>query len=204
MIAGVTGVFLLFGTFLVNLCCMVLLPDSADTSTNFIQLITLYTPHWLVGIVTAAILAAVMSSADALLHVATTAVTQDFYNKILKKGQATDRQVVIGVFAIYIAYHPFDSILWVNGWAWGGLSVFAPILMLGFYWKRATKEGAMVSMIVGFVAVYAWYKAGLNTTLHYTFVAFTVTAVVLVLVSLVTAPPPARIQAMVDELNRKN
>lgn len=101
-----------------NLCCMVLLPDSADTSTNFIQLITLYTPRWLVGIVTAAILAAVMSSADALLHVATTAVTQDFYNKILKKGRATDRQVlrvarisavVIGLFSIYIAYHPFDS-----------------------------------------------------------------------------------------------
>lgn len=213
MIAGTTGVFLLFGTFLVNLCCMVLLPDSADTSTNFIQLITLYTPHWLVGIVTAAILAAVMSSADALLHVATTAVTQDFYNKILKKGQATDRQVlrvarisavVIGAFSIYIAYHPFDSILWVNWWAWGGLSVFAPILVLGFYWKRATKEGAMVSMIVGFVAVYAWYKAGLNTTLHYTFVAFTVTAVVLILVSLVTAPPPARIQEMVGELNRKD
>ena len=104
---------------------------------------------------------------------ATTAVTQDFYNKIIKKGQATDRQVllvarissvIIGAFAIYIAFNPFDSILWVNWWAWGGLSVFAPILVLGFYWKRATREGALVSMIVGFVAVYAWYQAGLNTT----------------------------------------
>lgn len=211
MIAGTTGVFLLFGSFLVNLCCMVLFPQRADPSTNFIQLITQYTPQWLVGIVTAAILAAVMSSADALLHVATTAVTQDFYNKILKKGQASDKQVllvariasiVIGVFAIYIAFNPFDSILWVNWWAWGGLSVFAPILILGFYWKRATREGAMVSMVVGFVAVYAWYKAGLNTTLHYTFVAFVVTAVVLVVVSLLTKEPPKRIQDMVAELNK--
>ncbi len=213
VIAGTTGVFLLFGSFFINLCCIVLFPGSENPSTNFIQLITQYTPHWLVGIVTAAILAAVMSSADALLHVATTAVTQDFYNKMLKKGQATDKEVllvarvaavVIGIFAIYIAFNPFDSILWVNWWAWGGLSVFAPILILGFYWKRATREGAMVSMIVGFIAVYAWYKAGLNTFLHYTFVAFAVTAVVHVVVSLLTPAPPARIQSMVGELNKKN
>ena len=212
-IAGVTGVFLLFGTFVVNLWCLTIFPGSENTSTNYIQMIAQYTPRFLVGIVTAAILAAVMSSADALLHVATTAVTQDFYNKIIKKGQATDRQVllvarissvVIGAFAIYIAFNPFDSILWVNWWAWGGLSVFAPILVLGFYWKRATREGALVSMIVGFVAVYAWYQAGLNTTLHYTFVAFTVTAVVLVVVSLMTKEPPARIQEMVTKLNEKD
>ena len=213
VIAGTTGVFLLFGSFFVNLCCMVLFPDSADTSANFILLITEYTPSWLVGIVTAAILAAVMSSADALLHGATTAVTQDFYNKILKKGQATDKQVlvvarvaavVIGVIAIYLAYNPFDSILWVNWWAWGGLSVFAPILILGFYWKRATREGAMVSMIVGFIAVYVWYQLGLNTWCHYTLVAFVVTGVVHVAVSLVTKAPPAYVQEMVDELNRKD
>ena len=213
VIAGTTGVFLLFGSFFVNLCCMVLFPDSADTSANFILLITEYTPSWLVGIVTAAILAAVMSSADALLHVATTAVTQDFYNKILKKGQATDKQVlvvarvaavVIGVIAIYLAYNPFYSILWVNWWAWGGLSVFAPILILGFYWKRATREGAMVSMIVGFIAVYVWYQLGLNTWCHYTLVAFVVTGVVHVAVSLVTKAPPAYVQEMVDELNRKD
>ena len=213
VIAGTTGVFLLFGSFFVNLCCMVLFPDSADTSANFILLITEYTPSWLVGIVTAASLAAILSSADALLHVATTAVTQDFYNKILKKGQATDKQVlvvarvaaiVIGVIAIYLAYNPFDSILWVNWWAWGGLSVFAPILILGFYWKRATREGAMVSMIMGFIAVYVWYQLGLNTWCHYTLVAFVVTGVVHVAVSLVTKAPPAYVQEMVDELNRKD
>ena len=191
VIAGTTGVFLLFGSFFVNLCCMVLFPDSADTSANFILLITEYTPSWLVGIVTAAILAAVMSSADALLHVATTAV-------------ARVAAVVIGVIAIYLAYNPFDSILWVNWWAWGGLSVFAPILILGFYWKRATREGAMVSMIVGFIAVYVWYQLGLNTWCHYTLVAFVVTGVVHVAVSLVTKAPPAYVQEMVDELNRKD
>ncbi len=208
-IAGLTGVFLLFGSFLVNLCCIVLMPGAETPSTNFITLIMTYTPNWLVGIVTAAILAAVMSSADALLHVATTAVTEDFYNKLIKKGQATEKEILvvariasilIGVFAIYIAFNPFDSILWVNWWAWGGLSVFAPVLILGFYWKRATKEGAIVGMIVGFISVYAWYKAGMNTLLHYTFIAFFVTLIVEVLVSLFTKEPPERVQRMVEKL----
>ena len=200
VIAGTTGVFLLFGSFLSTSVLHVRCTEEGKPATNFIQLITSYTPHWLVGIVTAAILAAVMSSADALLHVATTAVTEDFYNKMLKKGQASDQEIlrmarivsiIIGIIAIYIAFNPFDSILWVNWWAWGGLSVFAPILILGFYWKRATREGAMVSMIVGFVAVYAWYKAGLNTTLHYTFVAFVVTGIVHIAVVSLRTPGAA-------------
>ena len=211
VIAGCTGVFLLFATFFINLWCFTLYPNSAAPGTNFIQMIVDYTPRFLVGIVTAAILAAVMSSTDALLHVATTTISQDFFNKLLKKGKASDRQillvarisaVVIGLFAVYIAYNPFDSLLWVNWYAWGALSVFAPVLILGYYWKRATREGAMAGMIVGFVAVYAWYKAGLNTTLHYTFIAFFVTLIVEVAVSLVTKAPPQRIRDMVEELGK--
>jgi Na+/proline symporter len=150
-----------------------------------------------------------MSSADALLHVANTAITEDFYNRLLKKGQASDRQillvgrissVVIGAISIYIAFFPFDSILWVNWWAWGGLSVFAPIMICGLYWKRATKQGAIAGMIAGFVAVFVWYKLGFNVWLHYTFIAFFVTLAVLVVVSLLTPAPPAYIQAQLDEL----
>ena len=108
-------------------------------------------------------------------------------------GRASHRNAV----GAYRALAPKWSFLGYNG-------VVAAFLILGFYWKRATREGAMVSMIVGFIAVYAWYKAGLNTLLHYTFVAFTVTAVVHVVVSLLTPAPPARIQSMVEELNRKD
>lgn len=212
-IAGCTGVFLLFGTFIINLWAYTLYPGSENSATNFIRMITDYTPQALVGVVTAAILAAVMSSADALLHVATTTISEDFYNRLLKKGKATDKQVLrvarissicIGLLAIYLAYNPFDSILWVNWWAWGGLSVFAPILILGLYWKRATREGAISGMIVGFIAVYAWYKAGLNTTLHYTFVAFFSALIVEILVSLCTKEPPAEIRDMVNGLSSKD
>ena len=52
---------MLFGTFVVNLWCLTIFPGSENTSTNYIQMIAQYTPRFLVGIVTAAILAAVSS-----------------------------------------------------------------------------------------------------------------------------------------------
>ncbi|MGI6703812.1 MAG: sodium/proline symporter [Clostridia bacterium] len=209
VIAGTTGVFLLFGTFFMYMACLVMFPQSADPNTNFIQMIMVYTPKFLTGIVTAAILAAVMSSSDALLHVANTAVCQDFYNKIFKDGKATDREVlmvgrisavIIGAAAIYIAFNPFEGVLWVNWWAWGGLSSFAPVVVLGLYWKRATREGAIAGLIGGFLGSAIWFAVGYYQWLHLTFVAFVCAMVLLVAVSLVTPAPPKEIQDKVAAL----
>ncbi|MGI6702897.1 MAG: sodium/proline symporter [Clostridia bacterium] len=209
MIAGTTGVFLLFSTFFMYMACLVMFPQSADPNTNFIQMIMTYTPSFLAGIVTAAILAAVMSSSDALLHVANTAVCQDFYNKMLKGGNATDKEVlmvgrisaiIIGAAAIYIALNPFEGVLWVNWWAWGGLSSFAPVVVLGLYWKRATREGAIAGLIGGFLGSAIWFAVGYYKWLHLTFVAFVCAMVLLVAVSLVTPAPPKEIQDQVNEL----
>ena len=213
MVAGCTGVFMLFVTLGINLACTVLFPDSADKNTNFIQLIMTYTPKFLVGIVTAAILAAVMSSADALLHVVNAAVCEDFYNKLLKNGKAPDSSivavgrvtaVVVGAAAVWIAFNPYEGILWVNWWAWGGLSTFAPVILIGLYWKRATREGAIAALIGGFAGSAWWFAAGYYKWLHLTFVAFFTAAVLLVVVSWLTSPPPERVQKMVDELKAGN
>lgn len=209
IIAGCTGIFMLFVTLFINLACTTLFPDSADKNTNFIMLIMTYTPKVLVGLVTAAILAAVMSSADALLHVVNTTVCEDFYNKLLKHGEASDSNVLfvgritaltVGAISIWIALNPFEGILWVNWWAWGGLSTFAPVILIGLYWKRATREGAIAALIGGFTGSAAWFALGYYKWLHLTFVAFTVAAVLLVVVSLLTPAPPKRVQEMVESL----
>lgn len=213
MVAGCTGVFMLFVTLFINMACTVLFPAQTDPNTNFIQLIMTYTPKFLVGLVTAAILAAVMSSADALLHVVNTTVCQDFYNKLIKNGKAADRDVVlvgrvtalvVGAAAVWIAFNPFEGILWVNWWAWGGLSTFAPVILIGLYWKRATREGAIAGLIGGFAGSAAWFALGYYKWLHLTFVAFFAAAVLLVAVSLLTSQPPARVQEMVEKLRSES
>jgi sodium/proline symporter len=208
-VAGFTGLFLLFGTFFMYLACASLYPNAADSNTNFLNLIMSNTPGIIAGVVTAAILAAVMSSADALLHVATTTMSQDIYNKLIKKGKAGDNEVikvsrivsiVIGIGAIYIAFNPFEGILWVNWWAWGGLSTFAPILIFGLYWERATREGAIVGLIGGFLASAIWFALGFYQWLHLTFVAFSFASILLIVVSLLTSEPPQRIRDQIKVL----
>lgn len=208
-IAGATALFLLFGGLYVMLGARVLVNNVADHEINFLLMMLNYLPNALVGVVCAGILAAVMSSADALLHVANTTLVQDVYNKILKKGTATDKELllasrisafVIGVVAIYIAFNPFEGVLWVSWWAFGGLTTFGPVVLLGLYWKRATREGAIAGMIAGFIASVAWFASGNYTWLHLSFIAFTVCLVVMVIVSLMTPMAPQYIQDQMDEL----
>jgi sodium/proline symporter len=209
IIAGSTSMFLLFGGLIAMMAAKVLYPNSTDVDTNFIMMMMNYLPSGLVGIVCAGILAAIMSSADALLHVANTTIVQDFYNKVLKGGKAADKEVlfvgrisaiIIGVLALYIAFNPFEGVLWVIWWAWGGLTAFGPVVVLGLHWKRATREGAIAGLISGFAASIIWFALGYYSWLHLSFVSFVTCFVVTVAVSLMTPEPPQEIQEQVESL----
>ncbi len=208
-IAGGVGIFLLFGSFVALLGTTALFPEAADPDTNFLQLFLKYSPGLLTGLILAAVMSAIMSSADSLLHVANVSVVEDFYNRIIKKGQAGDRQmllvgrisaVLLGAVAVYIALNPFESIFWVLFWAWGGLTAFGPVILLGLYWKRANRIGAIAGLICGFSASVIWFQTGLYTKLHMSFPAFFVALIVTVAVSLLTAAPPKEIQDQVEAL----
>ncbi|HHY38923.1 MAG TPA: sodium/proline symporter [Clostridia bacterium] len=210
-IAGGMSLTMLAGSFLALLAARTLFPKIDNPEYTFLRLFMTYTPKAVVGIFMAAVMAAIMSTADALLHSSTTAVVQDFYNKVLKRGKASDRELlvmsriitlVVGAAALAIALRPFAGILWVNWWAWGGLSVFSPILVLGLYWKRATREGAIAGLVGGFIGTALWFQLGLHTWMHMTIPAVVISGVLLVVVSLVTSPPPKRVQELVEGLGR--
>jgi cation/acetate symporter len=73
-------------------------------------------------------------------------------------------------------------------------------VVLGLYWKRATREGAIAGLIGGFLGSAIWFAVGYYKWLHLTFVAFVTAMVLLVAVSLVTPAPPREVQDQVDEL----
>lgn len=209
LISAAVSLTLFIGSFIALLGATALFPDAADPSNNFINLFQQYAPKFLVGLVTAAALAAIMSSADALLHVANTSIVQDLYNKVICKGEASESKmmivsrcsaIAIGIIAIIIALNPFESILWVIWWAWGGLTTFGPVMVAGLYWKRATREGAIAGLITGFLASVIWFQTGMYTTLHLSFVSFFTCLIVLVVVSLLTPAPPQSVQDQVEAL----
>ncbi|GAB3648139.1 sodium/proline symporter [Glycomyces tarimensis] len=119
---------------------------------------------WIAGIVLAAVLAAIMSTADSQLLVASTAVTEDFYRRYMRR-QARDAElvwigrgavVVVAVIAYVLALQG-GTVLDIVAYAWAGFgSAFGPIIILSLYWSRMTWLGALAGMIVGAGTVFTW------------------------------------------------
>lgn len=122
---------------------------------------------FLFGFVVASIFAAIMSTADSQLLVASSAIVRDIYEKLFKKGQRIDshRLVVLSrivvflvvCFSILLGYFAADWIFWLVLFAWGGLGAsLGPTIILSLFWKRTTKWGVLAGMIVGTATTIIW------------------------------------------------
>ncbi|TGB02407.1 sodium/pantothenate symporter [Halobacillus salinus] len=115
-------------------------------------------PPWLAGFVLAAPMAAIMSTVDSLLLLVSSAVVKDVYlnyvnpsatNATVKKWSFTVT-AVLGIFVFLMALNPPDLLIWLNLFAFGGLeATFIWPVVLGLYWKKGNKYGALASMVVG-------------------------------------------------------
>lgn len=112
------------------------------------------------GFVLAAVLAAVMSTADSQLLVLTSSLTEDlpFFSGMDEKEKAwTSRFGVVGfaLIAFVLASRDSGTILAMVGYAWGGFgAAFGPLIILSLCWRGTTKYGALAGMIVGAVTIY--------------------------------------------------
>jgi SSS family transporter len=153
------------------------------------------------------VLSAVMSTTDRLLLTIGTSMAWDVYKNLLKPD-ATDKQVtrisqftvfVAAVLSIILALRPPSLLAWL---IWMGigvmLCVFVIPILAGLYWKRANRQGAVWSMIIGFVsAIIFGYIGKYVTTLpfHFSFIPFLIAIVVMVVVSITgKRPDPAIIK----------
>ncbi len=174
-------------------------------------------PYVISGLVAAGGMAAAMSTADGLLLAIANALSHDLYYKIIDPQADTRFRlmvarvllVVIGALAALIASLQLTGILGAVAWAFcfACSGLFFP-LVLGIWWKRANREGAVWGMIAGFVAgslyLYAVRFAGMDPWLgidHLRFgiIGMPVSLVVMVVVSLATEEPDEEMQRMVDE-----
>ncbi|MEE8157355.1 MAG: sodium/proline symporter PutP [Gammaproteobacteria bacterium] len=117
------------------------------------------------GICLAGILAAVMSTADSQLLVASSAVAEDFYKGLLRKG-ASEKEclwvgrgavVVIAIIAFFFALKPDSKVLDLVAYAWAGFgAAFGPTIFLSLYWQGMSRAGAIAGVIAGGVTVIVW------------------------------------------------
>ncbi|MGL5329144.1 MAG: sodium/proline symporter PutP [Peptostreptococcaceae bacterium] len=123
------------------------------------------------GVFLAAILAAIMSTADSQLLVTASAITEDFYKAKFRKN-ATNKELmiisrvtVVGVslIAAIIATNPNNTVLGLVEYAWAGFgATFGPLILLSLYWKKTTRNGAMAGIIVGGLTTIIWRNLGIS------------------------------------------
>jgi sodium/proline symporter len=165
-IAVIWSAISMVGACLIGLAAIGYLPDGlGDSETVFMVLVDALFHPAVAGILLAAILAAVMSTADSQLLVSSSALAEDFYKALFNKDASQEKLVqvgriavvVIAVIATYFALDKDSKVLSLVSYAWAGFgAAFGPALIMSLYWKRMNKAGALAGIIVGGVTVVVW------------------------------------------------
>ncbi len=161
----------------------------------------------LAGLILAGILAATMSTADSQLLTAASAVSEDIFKGTFRrrtgeKGSlwiARGTVVAVSLVAMVLAYDPDSSVFQIVSFAWAGFgAAFGPLMLFCLFWKRTTLQGAVAGMLTGGAVVFLWKFLVRPNVAFLNFYellpAFLLSALVICLVSLLTAPPAQAIQ----------
>ena len=179
-------------------------------------------PYVVSGLVAAGGLAAALSTADGLLLAISNALSHDVYYKIVDPTASTQKRVTISkllllavaFIAAYAASQRPADILSLVGAAFSlAASTLFPALVLGVFWKRANHQGAIAGMVAGFLmCIYymltTYPSFGGSAAAQWFHIApisagiFGVPAgiAVMVLASLLTAPPSRKSDGLVDHI----
>jgi sodium/proline symporter len=137
----------------------------SNPETVFIALSqSLFNP-WVAGVITAAILSAIMSTIDSQLLVCSSVISEDFY-RVFIKPRASDKElllvsrlavVTIALIALVIASDRTSRVLDLVSYAWAGFgAAFGPVIVFSLYWRRMTRNAAIAGMLVGSITVVIW------------------------------------------------
>ncbi len=181
-------------------------------------------PDWVVGLVAAGGLAAALSTAAGLLLVISSAISHDLLKRsiapqISEKGELwAARAAAAGAVALagFFGIRPPGFVAEVVAFAFGlAASSFFPALILGAFSRRVNREGAVSGMIIGtlftasYIVFFHFIRPDMDTPEHWWMgispegigtVGMALNALVALVVSRVTAPPPARISKLVESL----
>jgi len=184
-----------------------LTPDKIS-STLGMMIANMTENRWIIGMVAAGVLAAIMSSLDSQFLCLGTIFTNDIVLHRSRKDRFTDKQIVLMArsFIVGIVVLTYVLAMWANEaganvfdlavWCFSGFSSLFPLVFAALYWRRVTKAGAYASILAA-MAVWLYYFRESGFGGEYTLaggvmpvaLSFTAGAVALVGVSLVTKPP---------------
>jgi len=180
-------------------------------------------PNWVIGLVVAGGLAAALSTAAGLLMVISSAVSHDLLKRTFTPNMSEKQEMraarlaaagavfAAGLLGIFATSLPFVAQVVAFAFGLAAASLF-PVIVLGIFWKRMNREGAIAAMLTGLITTFAYiyyFKFGGGTAESWLFgispegigFAFMWLALAVgILIALVTPPPPQEIQDLVEDI----
>jgi sodium/proline symporter len=140
-----------------------------------------------------------MSTADSQLLVSSSALAEDLYRQLLRRGASQREVVLVGrlavvllaLVALALATNPESTVLGLVSYAWAGFgATFGPVLLISLYWERMNWHGAIAGILTGGLVVVIWKQLDGGIFALYEIVPGVLLATLaIVVVSLLTAPP---------------
>ncbi len=133
-----------------------------DNEQAFIRLIHVLLHPAVAGVCLAAILAAIMSTADSQLLVAAAALTHDLFRRSSNKrdgvlGHHRVAVVLICIIAVNLALDPTTQVFDLVAYAWAGFgAALGPSIVMSLYSTKTSRWSALTGMLVGTVVVVSW------------------------------------------------
>ena len=185
--------------------------QGADTEKVFILLVDALFHPVIAGLCLAAILAAIMSTADSQLLVSAAAFTSDLYKPFFRRAASEQELIwtgriavlVIAMIGLVLAWDPERKVLDLVAYAWAGFgAAFGPTLILSLYWRRMNRYGALAGIIVGGLTVVIWRQlSGGLFDLYEIVPGFIFSMLSIVVISLLTHTPEKAVLLNFDKVS---
>ena len=213
-IAMVWMILVLFGSIATGLAGIAYFADNPleNPETVFITLSQQLFNPWVAGIITAAILSAIMSTVDSQLLVSSSVISEDFY-RVFVRPQASEKEllmvsrgavIAIALLAMFIASDRESRVLDLVSYAWAGFgAAFGPVIVFSLFWRSMTAASAIAGMIVGAVTVVVWSNmSGGLFDLYEIVPGFALASVVIVIITMLKPATDAQTLNTFEEVEQ--
>ena len=195
-IAMVWVVISLVGAVVIGLLGIPLYAElpSGDEEKVLIYMIADFVSPYFIGVLLAAILAAIMSTISSQLLVCSSTLTEDIYANIIKP-KASGRELlfvsrlfvlIISLVALVLSFDKSSNIFNLVKFAWGGFgAAFGPLVLMALYSRKTTWYSALAGMVVGTIVMLVWYFTGLNKYMYEIVPGFLANLIVMLIINAV-------------------
>ena len=178
MAIAITWVFLsLGGAVVIGFIGIPMFDNLSDGEEErvFIYMISRLFNPWFGGILLAAIFSAIMSTIDSQLLVLSSALSEDFYLKSIRK-EASEKEIIwvgrgcvvlTSIIALIIAFVSDKTILEIVAFAWAGFgAAFGPLVLFALFSRKTSWQSALAGMLTGTVVLVLWKQLELSNTMY--------------------------------------